>query len=140
MKRDKTLSEFRTASIEGAVFYLTYLTLDHHKYHNKIRYGKGRLQMDGKDKGSRPEYTGEPHEMNLLDRKRLAMSGVKEVVAFNERQIQVETVHGPCMVEGEDLNIQQLNLENGKLVVDGLVTSISYNVRGQKNFMNRIFK
>lgn len=96
--------------------------------------------MESREKGSRTEYSGESHEMVLTNRQKLAMSGVLEVVSFNEKQVQLGTAHGPLMIGGEDLNIQQLNLENGRLVIEGLITSFSYNLKGRKSLINRVFK
>ena len=96
--------------------------------------------MESKDKGSRTEHTGESHEIVLTNRQRLAMSGVTEVVSFNEKQVQLGTAHGPLLIGGEDLNIQQLNLDNGRLVIEGLIASFSYNLKGQKSLLNRVFK
>lgn len=96
--------------------------------------------MESREKGSRTEYSGESHEMVLTNRQKLAMSGVLEVVSFNEKQVQLGTAHGPLMIGGEDLNIQQLNLENGKLVIEGMITSFSYNLKGRKSLINRVFK
>lgn len=96
--------------------------------------------MESREKGSRTEYSGESHEMVLTNRQKLAMSGVLEVVSFNEKQVQLGTAHGPLMIGGEDLNIQQLNLENGRLVIEGMITSFSYNLKGRKSLINRVFK
>lgn len=96
--------------------------------------------MDNKDKMFRTEPINEQHEITLTNRRILVMSGVKEVVSFNEKQVRLDTVQGPCVIEGDDLNIQQLSLENGKMRIEGLINSISYNVKGHKGFMNRVFK
>ncbi|AZR74955.1 sporulation protein YabP [Anoxybacter fermentans] len=86
------------------------------------------------------EHKGENHEFTLTNRKYLSMSGVKEVISYNEHQIHLETVQGSCLVKGNGLNIQHLNLENGKLVVEGEISTIDYNVSGGRGFINRIFK
>ncbi|WP_368681583.1 YabP/YqfC family sporulation protein, partial [Limnohabitans sp. Rim47] len=45
------------------------------------------------------EHKGENHEFTLTNRKYLSMSGVKEVISYNEHQIHLETVQGSCLVK-----------------------------------------
>ncbi len=98
--------------------------------------------MNERDKGPISEQSGEAHELTLLNRKRLNMSGIKEVISFNENQIQIETVQGSCLIKGTNLNIHQLSLENGRLVVTGEIITIDYAFKQNKgkNLINRIFK
>lgn len=98
--------------------------------------------MTARDKMSRPEQIVEPHELNMSNREKLTMTGVKEVESFNETQVRLDTVQGPCLIEGEELNIQVLSLETGRLVVSGKIATINYHVKGAKGkgLINRIFK
>lgn len=98
--------------------------------------------MDGKDKISRPDQGGEPHDLSMSNREQLSMNGVKEVLSFNENQIFLETGLGSCVIKGVNLHIQHLNLDNGRLVVNGYVNTIDYDVKGNKakGFINKIFK
>ncbi len=98
--------------------------------------------MNEKDKEIISEHTGEAHELTLLNRQRLNMSGVKEVISFNEDQIQLETVQGSCLIKGNNMNIHQLSLENGRLVVTGEVVTIDYAFKQSKGkkFISRVFK
>lgn len=99
--------------------------------------------MNGKDKMSKPEnHPVELHDVSMANRERLTMSGVKDVSSFNENIITLETVMGPCVIEGEGLNIQQLSLDVGKMVVNGKVNMIDYRAMQSKgkSFFKRVFK
>lgn len=98
--------------------------------------------MNARDKSSRPEPITEPHELNMSNREKLTMTGVKDVESFNELQVRLETVQGPCLIEGEGLNIQVLSLETGRLVVSGKIVTVNYHVKGAKGkgLLHRIFK
>lgn len=81
----------------------------------------------------------------LEDRAKLSISGVEQVDNFNETVITLETVRGGVTVKGEDLNISSLNLEEGKVMIDGLVSGISYSDKeggsGKSgSFLGKMFK
>lgn len=99
---------------------------------------------DRRDKSSRLEHTQpqEPHELSMSNREKMTMTGVKEVESFNEAEIRLDTVQGPCVINGEMLTIQVLSLETGRLVVAGQIVTIDYSVKGAKGkgLINRIFK
>lgn len=63
----------------------------------------------------------------LEDRSKLSISGVEQVENFNETVITLETVRGGLSIKGENLNISNLNLEEGKVMIDGLISGMIYN-------------
>ncbi|HIE13405.1 MAG TPA: sporulation protein YabP [Desulfotomaculum sp.] len=67
-----------------------------------------------------------PHSLSVEDRKRLVAEGVRQVNTFTDKEIQAETVLGHMVLKGTGLNITDLNLESGRLVVEGTLQSISY--------------
>jgi sporulation protein YabP len=87
------------------------------------------------------------HSVNLLDRSQANLTGVSKVVTFDEKEIILESSMGFLVVSGNDLHITMLNLDEGKVELQGTVTSIEYNkaqggdlkVKG-RNIMNRLFK
>lgn len=67
------------------------------------------------------------HEIKLSDREAMEISGVIEVINFSEEEILLATELGPLHIAGEDLNIKQLNLDNGgKLIVNGYIINLDY--------------
>lgn len=67
-----------------------------------------------------------PHSLVLDERQRLTVSGVQEVVEFNEDAVTVQTVKGLLIVRGSGLRVDQLEKEAGALRLSGLVTEVCY--------------
>lgn len=81
----------------------------------------------------------------LEDRSKLSISGVEQVANFNETVITLETIRGGVNIKGEELNISNLNLEEGKVTIDGMISAISYsnkeNLTGKNGgFLGKMFK
>ncbi|MEW6173195.1 MAG: YabP/YqfC family sporulation protein [Bacillota bacterium] len=66
------------------------------------------------------------HSFSVEDRKRFVADGVRHVGKFSEREIEADTNLGFLVLKGEGLYITELNLEMGKLVVEGRFQSIVY--------------
>ncbi len=68
--------------------------------------------------------------MSMNDRKTLMLTGVKEVLAFDEKQMQLLTESGEMNINGENLHVTTLLLEEGRMALEGRVDSISYSDHG----------
>lgn len=62
----------------------------------------------------------------IYDKKKICVSGVKEVYNFNEEQITYDTIKGAMILKGKSLHIDKLNLETKELIVTGNVESLAY--------------
>jgi sporulation protein YabP len=86
------------------------------------------------------------HTLLLLDRRTMEISGVENVNTFDEEEIILETVMGFLYVLGEQLHVSMLNLEQGKVVVEGSIINIQYKKEGKdiktrgKNILSRLLK
>lgn len=83
------------------------------------------------------------HRLLLEGRQRLLLEGVEEVTSFDETCLMLETNQGSLVVQGEDMHVEQLDVEAGKLVVGGEITSLSYDegAMGAKgSLLGRIFR
>ncbi len=88
---------------------------------------------------------GVGHKLVLLERKHLALEGVKQVGTFNESEVDLDTTLGYLCLKGANLHITQLNLDEGKLTVEGYISAIEFNenkMPGNKGrgLLNRILK
>ena len=81
------------------------------------------------------------HRLQLEGREKLSVSGVEDVVRFDENCIVTTTSAGTLIITGEELHIGKLSLEGGELYVDGRITSISYEdtPNRQGGFFSRLF-
>ena len=72
------------------------------------------------------------------------MTGVKKVQSFDPKEILLETELGILSIKGEQLGIKLLNLEEGKVDLQGHVGALIYqrNTSGgsRQGLMNRIFR
>ncbi len=71
-----------------------------------------------------------PHSLRLDERQRLSVSGVEEVVSFDEESIAVQTVKGLLTVRGGGLRVDKLEKSSGELTVSGNVTELAYEESG----------
>lgn len=69
---------------------------------------------------------GSQHQVLLINRQQLSLTGVTHVVHFEATQIILETLMGIMQLQGEEMKINHLNLEQNKLDVVGQIKSISY--------------
>ena len=67
-----------------------------------------------------------PHGLTLADRKKLTLTGVTEVVSFDETGVLLVTTCGQLSVEGEDLHVTTLNTRDGVVVVTGILNGLLY--------------
>lgn len=68
-----------------------------------------------------------PHMLTLEGRTHARLSGVMAVCCFHDQEIVLETSEGEIALLGEQLHIEQLNLEDGQLDVTGEISGIEYN-------------
>ena len=66
------------------------------------------------------------HSLQLKQRKKLTMTGVTEVVSFEENAVVLRTSLGTLIVQGNGLQLKTLSLEGGQVAVDGAVSSLLY--------------
>ena len=79
------------------------------------------------------------HTLLLEDRTHAKLTGVTAVSCFNDREIVLETDEGEVALLGEQLHIEQLNLDDGELDVNGDVVGIEYSEKTRKREKRRWF-
>ncbi len=67
------------------------------------------------------------HTLTLEGRNRAKLEGVTAVSCFNDQEVVLETAEGEVALLGDNLHIEQLNLEDGRLDVIGEIVGIEYN-------------
>ena len=84
---------------------------------------------------------------NLLleNREKLTISGVNDVLSFDDQIVILETQLGLLTVKGENLRINRLSLDNEEVVVEGEINNLMYTEKDleRKNgssFLGKIFK
>lgn len=72
------------------------------------------------------------HKMTLVNRKSCSLTGITDVIAFDDKEVILETQMGTLWIKGDKLHMKRLTLEQGEVEVDGVVDSYLYS--GQKSF------
>ena len=81
-----------------------------------------------------------PHKLSLEERKKLTVSGVAEVVSFEESAVVLRTARGVLLVRGQDLHLKTLSLDGGQVAVEGMVSALIYEEpRREGGFFTRLF-
>ena len=82
-----------------------------------------------------------PHKLTLNERKNLTLSGVTEVVSFDENTVVLSTTMGVLEVQGENLQLKSLSIEGGQVGVDGEISGLFYSQpRKSTSFWERFSK
>ena len=67
-----------------------------------------------------------PHKLSLNERRQLTMTGVTEVVSFEDSAVVLQTGLGTLVVQGRELQLKTLSLEGGQVEVDGTISALVY--------------
>lgn len=86
------------------------------------------------------ELQDKPHELKLEGRERLTLSGITEVVSFDDTAVIMHTPLGRLTVLGQQLQLKALTPEGGTVTVRGQIDSISYEEpRRTGGWLERLF-
>ena len=79
----------------------------------------------------------------LENREKLNVSGVNDVLSFDDQVVIMETELGLLTVKGENLKINKLNIDTSEVIVEGKVDNLSYSehqTKSEGGIFGRIFK
>jgi len=80
----------------------------------------------------------------LENREKLNITGVLDVLSFDDQIVILETELGLLTVKGENLRINKLSLDSSKVIIDREINQLSYsekdNIEKSGGFLNKIFK
>ena len=80
-----------------------------------------------------------PHKLQLNERKSLTMTGVTEVVSFDETSVVLQTSLGLLIVQGQQLSLKNLSLDGGQVAVEGSISALAYEEPRQSGW-RRLFR
>lgn len=86
-----------------------------------------------------------PHRMELHNRERGSITGILDVVSFDENQIILDTDLGLLTLKGKNLHVSRLTLEKGEVDIDGNIDSLTYSSnesfrKSGESLFGRLFK
>lgn len=92
---------------------------------------------------SKSVSTKAEHNLILNFREKLSITGVKEIINFDDKSVNIKTVCGELSIDGENIHINILNVESGELEIRGKFNGINYfdvYDSDKKTLLSRIFK
>lgn len=90
--------------------------------------------------------TAQSHKIILTNHQSDVVSGVLDVISFDEKLIVLSTQCGKLTIKGDRLHVNQLNLEKGDVDISGEVDTLVYSEDGKKSenrkesVLGRLFK
>ena len=83
----------------------------------------------------------------LENREKLSISGVKDVLSFDDQMVILETELGLLTIKGDNLRINKLSIDTSDVAIDGKVNTLMYSEGGSdkkggksNSFLSKIFK
>ena len=79
------------------------------------------------------------HDLTLRGRQKLTMTGVSEVLSFEDTSVVLRTEMGTLVVQGSNLQLKTLSTDGGQMAVTGEVSALSYEEPRESGWLRRIF-
>ncbi|MGN0451862.1 MAG: sporulation protein YabP [Acutalibacteraceae bacterium] len=81
------------------------------------------------------------HNIIVEDRKKMTLTGVKDVLSFDEETVVLDTSLGRLTVKGSGLHIVNFDTKSGDLSAEGRLYALVYTTE-EKNggFFSRVFR
>lgn len=86
-----------------------------------------------------------PHKFLVQGRKAAELTGVKEVVSFDAKEVVLNTTMGALVIRGNDLFVRRLTVEKGEVDLEGQIDSFLYADKPKKagegdSLLKRLFR
>ena len=107
--------------------------------------GVNMPQMNNSE-GRQPEKTavggpkGRTSDVTVRGREKITVTGVEEVLSFDEGTVVMSTALGTLSVDGNGLNVTRLDLDGGEVCVEGCFIGMYYvdpRKKGGRRFFGR---
>jgi sporulation protein YabP len=66
------------------------------------------------------------HKLTLFMRRSCQLTGITDVISFDEQEVVLDTEMGSMILTGEQLHVTGLSLETGEVSLEGRVDGIRY--------------
>ena len=80
------------------------------------------------------------HSLILDNRSSLTLTGVSDVIGFDEQTVNLMTDCGALIIKGDSLHINKLNLDSKDVCIDGTINSLQYLSHNAKSIKSKLFK
>lgn len=66
------------------------------------------------------------HELKLVDRREIALTGIKKITSFDSEEFLLESNMGIILIKGSNLEILRLDTQNGIVKIKGKINGFNY--------------
>lgn len=83
------------------------------------------------------------HNLMIDNRQRVTISDVDDVASFNEQSIVISSRSGAIVIKGENLHVLKLDLDEGRIIIEGTINSATYSEKKDKrdkSVWSKLFK
>lgn len=82
------------------------------------------------------------HSVELSGHKLFAVTGVRSVTSFTDKQVEIELDGERLLLTGHDLAVKGLDLESGRLTATGNVLTLRYSsaLPSPRSLLKKLFK
>lgn len=100
--------------------------------------------MSIEDRNNTNIATGVIQNLVLENRGKLSISGVVDVLSFDDQVVIVETELGLLTVKGENIRINKLSIDTSEVIIEGEISYLAYTDNNQQregqSLLSKIFK
>jgi len=104
---------------------------------NQVKILKGDIMAEEQKEQQRQKFA--ESRLTLINRNNLALTGVEKVIGANENCVHLIVSGDRVCIEGNDLHVSKLDVEQGVIVLDGVVNTIKYG-QHKTPLLKRMFK
>lgn len=92
-----------------------------------------------------PQNSNIIQNLILENREKLTITGVVDVLSFDDQIVIVDTQLGLLTIKGEDLRINKLSIDSSEVVIEGQVFNLGYSdsdisKKSNGSLLGKIFK
>jgi sporulation protein YabP len=87
---------------------------------------EGVKEMNYYNQVDNPVTPKKTHDVRMNNRKDVEINGVKELDSFDSEEFLLETTMGYLIIRGQNLQLKNLNVEEGVVQITGKVDELTY--------------
>lgn len=92
-----------------------------------------RVQLEDYNSKGNKEDEMENHKVVIDNRERTTITEIVEIDSFDEGEVRATLKRGALIIKGDKLSIENLDVKEGIVAINGMVNSIMYVKVKQKN-------
>lgn len=80
------------------------------------------------------------HSLILKNRESVTITGVCDVIGFDEQTVNLSTNLGGLLIKGNNLHINKLDVDSMDISIDGNINSLQYLASSNKSVKSKLFR